>query len=78
MLTDGKNEYPPDNNIESLAGELASEDADRQVRVFPIAYGDDADLGELRKIADASRAAVYDASDPASIDKVLTAVLSNF
>jgi Ca-activated chloride channel homolog len=78
VLTDGKNEFPPDNNIDSLVRELASEDADRQVRVFPIAYGDDADLGELRKIADASRAAVYDASDPASIDKVLTAVLSNF
>ena len=28
--------------------------------------------------ADASRAAAYDASDPASLDKVLTAVLSNF
>jgi Ca-activated chloride channel family protein len=48
------------------------------VRVFPIAYGQDADLGELTKIADASRAAAYDASDPASIDKVLTAVISNF
>jgi Ca-activated chloride channel homolog len=78
VLTDGKNEYPPDNNIDSLVRELESEDADRQVRVFPIAYGDDADLGELRKIADASRAAVYDASDPASIEKVLTAVLANF
>ena len=78
VLTDGKNEYPPDSDLESLVRELSSEDADRQVRVFPIAYGDDADLGELRRIADASRAAVYDASDPASIDKVLTAVLSNF
>lgn len=46
--------------------------------MFPIAYGDDADLGELTQIADASRAAVYDAPDPASIDKVLTAVLANF
>ena len=78
VLTDGKNEYPPDSDLESLVRELGSEDADRQVRVFPIAYGDDADLGELTRIAEASRAAVYDASDPASIDKVLTAVLSNF
>jgi Ca-activated chloride channel family protein len=78
LLTDGKNEYPPDSNIDSLVAELGNEDADRQVRVFPIAYGDDADLAELRKIADASRAAVYDASDPASIEKVLAAVLSNF
>jgi len=78
VLTDGKNEYPADSNIESLVAELQSEDADRQVRVFPIAYGDDADLGELQRIAEASRAAVYDASDPASIEKVLTAVLANF
>jgi Ca-activated chloride channel family protein len=78
LLTDGKNEFPPDSDLESLVGELGSEDADRQVRVFPIAYGDDADLAELRRIAEASRAAVYDASDPASIDKVLTAVLANF
>ena len=78
VLTDGRNEFPADNNIASLVDELNPEDIDRAVRVFPIAYGEDADLGELTKIADASRAAAYDASDPASIDNVLTAVLSNF
>ena len=78
VLTDGRNEFPADNNIDSLTSELNVEDGDRAVRVFPIAYGEDADFGELTKIADASRAAAYDASDPASIDKVLTAVLSNF
>ncbi len=78
VLTDGRNEFPSDNNIDSLTGELDQEDANRTVRVFPIAYGDDADIGELTRIADAAKAAAYDASDPASIDKVLTAVLSNF
>lgn len=78
VLTDGRNEYPPDSNLDSLTRALDSEDADRQVRVFTIAYGDDADLGELRAIAEASKAAAYDASDPGSIDKVLAAVLSNF
>jgi Ca-activated chloride channel family protein len=78
VLTDGRNEYPADNNIASLTRELGGEDVERSVAVFPIAYGDDADLGELTQIADASRAAAYDASDPASLDKVLTAVLSNF
>jgi Ca-activated chloride channel homolog len=48
------------------------------VRVFPIAYGADADLPTLRQIADATSAAVYDSSDPTSIDKVFTAVVSNF
>ena len=78
LLTDGKNEYPADSSLDSLTRELTSEDADRQVRVFTIAYGDNADLAELTRIADASLATAYDASDPASIDKVLTAVLSNF
>ena len=78
VLTDGRNEFPADNNLASLTSVLDVEDADHAVRVFPIAYGQDADLAELTRIADASRAAAYDASDPASIDKVLTAVLSNF
>ena len=46
--------------------------------MFPIAYGEDADLSTLRRIAEASTAAVYDASDPTSIDKVFAAVVSNF
>ena len=50
----------------------------RPVRVFPIAYGSDADLDVLRQIAEATNAAAYDASDPASISKVFTAVVSNF
>ncbi len=50
----------------------------RPVRVFPIAYGNDADLGTLEAIAEASAAAVYDASDPRSIDKVFAEVVSNF
>ncbi|MDP8956798.1 MAG: substrate-binding and VWA domain-containing protein [Actinomycetota bacterium] len=78
LLTDGKNEYPPDNNLESLVRELSSEGEEVAVRVFPIAYGGDADLPTLRRIAEASRAAAYDAADPASIDKVFTAVVSNF
>ena len=78
VLTDGKNEFPGDSNLDSLVTALSNEDADRTVRVFPIAYGDDADLGELRTIAAAARAAAYDASDPSSLDRVLTAVLSNF
>jgi Ca-activated chloride channel family protein len=78
LLTDGRNEYPPDTDLAGLLRELRSEGEDVAVRVFPIAYGEDADLPTLRQIAEASRAAAYDASDPASIDKVFTAVISNF
>jgi Ca-activated chloride channel homolog len=48
------------------------------VRVFPIAYSSEADMSTLREIAEASDAAVYNASDPATIDRVLAAVISNF
>ena len=44
----------------------------------PIAYGGDADIETLRHIAEATNAAVYDASDPTTISKVFTAVVSNF
>lgn len=78
LLTDGKNEYPTDDNLPKLITDLGGEDTETSVRVFPIAYGDAADLGPLKQIAAASRAAAYDATDPASITNVLTAVLSNF
>jgi Ca-activated chloride channel family protein len=78
FLTDGKNEYNADTDLQGLLRQLAPEDTSRSVRFFPIAYGRDADLPTLRTIAEAARGASYDASDPASIDKVFTAVLSNF
>jgi Ca-activated chloride channel family protein len=48
------------------------------VRVFPIAYGTEADLATLRRIAEGTNAAVYNASDPLTINRVFTAVVSNF
>ena len=78
VLTDGRNEYAQDSDLPSLERELSPEDTSRSVRVFPIGYGGDADLVSLGGIAEAARGASYDASDPASIDKVFTAVLSNF
>ena len=78
LLTDGKNEYAPDNDLDSLLTLLSPEDTSKSVRFFPIGYGNDADLTALRSIGEAARGTAYDASDPASIDKVFTAVLSNF
>ena len=48
------------------------------MRVFTIAYGEDADLAALRRIAEATNAAAYDASDPPTINQVFTAVITNF
>jgi Ca-activated chloride channel family protein len=77
FLTDGKNEYT-DNNLQSLLDELSPEDTSKSVRFFPIGYGGDADLPTLTKIAESARGLAYNASDPATIDKVFTSVLSNF
>jgi len=85
LLSDGVNDDgEPDDDREQLQSLLDSLSADAEgqqgqsVRVFPISYGDDADLATLRRIAEASQAAVYDSSDPRSITKVLIAVVSNF
>jgi Ca-activated chloride channel family protein len=85
LLTDGVNDdgepSDDDQQFDDLIASLhagTEGQASRPVRIFPIAYGGDADLDALRRIAEASSAAVYDASDPASISKVLTAVVSNF
>ena len=75
MLTDGRNEDPNNQDLEGLLRYL---DSELNVRVFPIAYGADADLHTLTLIAEASRAAVYDASDPTTISKVFVSVISNF
>lgn len=78
FLTDGKNEYSADTNVDGLISQLQSEDTSKSVRLFTIGYGEQADQSVLETIAKASSAAAYDASDPTSIDKVLTNVISNF
>jgi Ca-activated chloride channel homolog len=78
VLTDGKNEFQRDNDLDSLLADLDATNLENPVRVFTIAYGEKADLDTLRRIANASRAAAYDARDPATIDRVLVNVLSNF
>lgn len=85
LLSDGVNDDGDTSDDADQLDELLStllDDSEgqltRPVRVFPIAYGADADLATLRRVAEASTAAVYDASDPTSITKVFTAVVSNF
>jgi Ca-activated chloride channel homolog len=78
VLTDGKNEYPKDSDLDGLLHDLDANNLENSVRVFTIAYGDKADLDTLKRISSASRAAAYDARNPVSIDDVLTNVISNF
>jgi Ca-activated chloride channel family protein len=84
LLSDGVNDDgEPDNDRQELNSLLASlsatsEGQHQNVRVFPISYGEDADLATLRRIAESSQGALYDSSDPRSITKVFVAVVSNF
>ena len=85
LLTDGRNEDGEPGNdeaqLEALLDSLrgSSEGVNSEpVRIFAIAYGEDADLAVLRRIAEASNAVAYDASDASTINQVFAAVVSNF
>jgi Ca-activated chloride channel homolog len=81
LLTDGRNEDPRNEDIEATLRVLRAGSegtSTTPVRVFTIAYGQDADAGTLRRIAEATDAATYDAADASTIDRVFTAVISNF
>ncbi len=81
LLTDGRNEDERNNDLEGLLRHLRAQaegETAEPVRVFAIAYGKDADLETLRRIAEATNASVYDASDPTTISKIFVSVISNF
>ncbi|HUR23271.1 MAG TPA: extracellular solute-binding protein [Acidimicrobiales bacterium] len=81
LLTDGRNEDPRNDNLDDTLKALreGSEVATvSPVRLFTVAYGSGADIAVLRRMAEATNAAAYDASDPTTIEKVFTAVVSNF
>lgn len=78
LLTDGMcDDNPPGCDIDPLLTYLGSNERD-VVRVFPVAYGEGASIDELTQIANASRARVYTASDPLTIERVFQQVISNF
>jgi Ca-activated chloride channel homolog len=85
LLTDGQNSDGDDaDDQKQLDALIASSrkgsegESVASVRIFPIAYGSSADLGVLKRIAEATTATAYDASDPNTIEKVFTNVVSNF
>lgn len=85
FLTDGVNDDgivdDDEQQFEQLISDLraGSEGAQsRPVRLFTISYGQGADTQTLKAISQATAAAHYDASNPATISQVFTAVISNF
>jgi Ca-activated chloride channel homolog len=80
LLTDGRNDDVNDD-LRGLLSQLRTGTEGRltsPVRIFPIAYGADADLDTLKRIAEATDAAAYDAKDPRTIEKVFSDVIGNF
>jgi Ca-activated chloride channel family protein len=78
LMTDGMcDDDPPGCDIDPLLDFLSSSERD-PIRVFPVAYGEDADVEALGAIADASRAHLYLATDPLTIERVFQQVISNF
>jgi Ca-activated chloride channel homolog len=78
LLTTGRNEDPRDVDRQGLLRELQSQSEERFVRVFAVTYGSSADAESMQLIAKASRGAVYPATDPKTIGRVITNILSNF
>jgi Ca-activated chloride channel homolog len=85
LLTDGQNDdgvsEDDDQQLTDLVASLqkgSEGSSSHPVRLFTISYGDDADKLTLKSISQATGAATYDASNPATIDQVFTAVISNF
>lgn len=85
LLTDGVNgDGTPDDDRrqldELLAGVRRNSEGEnsKPVRIFTIAYGSGTNPTELERIAQASNATAYRATDATTINAVFTAVVSNF
>lgn len=85
LLTDGQNDDGQPNDDGEQLSKLLSDlrrgtegENAKPIRIFPIAYGEDASFDRLQEIAEATNASAYDASNPETVTKVFTAVVSNF
>ena len=78
LLSDGKNDDVGSQSLQQLVQALTAErSASRPVRVFTIAYGEQADAAALRAIAAATGGSTFTARSPADIEQVLLASLTD-
>ena len=67
--------------LEALLGSVSNANDGENttpVRIFTVAYGSGANPAELKRIAEASNAGSYQATDATTINDVFTSVISNF
>ncbi|KQX66636.1 VWA domain-containing protein [Angustibacter sp. Root456] len=78
LLSDGKNDDAGSQSLQQLVKTLTAErSTSRPVRVFTIAYGEQADAAALKAIAAATGGATFTARSPADIEQVLLASLTD-
>jgi Ca-activated chloride channel family protein len=85
LLTDGVNDDGDTSDdtrqLEALLASVSNANDGENttpVRIFTVAYGSGANPAELKRIAEASNATAYQATDATTIDDVFTSVISNF
>jgi hypothetical protein len=78
VITDGRNEDPGSVGLTGLLADLRREfDGIKPVRIITVAYGADADLGVLRRIADVTGGASYQAPTAADVAPLLAKALAD-
>jgi Ca-activated chloride channel family protein len=75
VVTDGYNEDDHDTDLDALLAHLAR---NPNIRVFTVAYGNESDFATLRRIAQATNAAIYNARNPVDLVDALPRALGNF
>lgn len=83
LLTDGQDtdQKDPDlskSALNQLLAEVSTDRLESSVRIFTIPYSVEGHKEVLGKIADVSKAATYDASNPLDVDDVFVSVFRNF
>jgi Ca-activated chloride channel family protein len=76
LLTDGRNDISGGLTLNAVVARLKKSDRFRPVRIIFIAYGEGADVPALRRIAAATGGAVFEAPNPAEIDRVFAAAIA--
>jgi hypothetical protein len=78
VITDGVNQDPGSLSLNQLLTDLRREfDGIKPVRIITVAYGADADLGVLRRIADVTGGASYQAPTAADVAPLLAKALAD-
>jgi Ca-activated chloride channel family protein len=78
LLSDGPDEGATHEARAAMLTAVVPPGPDREVRIFTIAYGDQAETDTLASLAEASLGTAYEALDPADIGKVFSQVVANF